>query len=586
LQKSSDAQRFPWSKQMTTRVPGQYPVQQTRGAPSLIERQSKDDALLRTWFPNLSEDARDFFSTQWSKTGLPLAGNYEAAKKLHDQLFRRGAKPVRPRSLSATPRSGSGKSLTERAVHVPSTQAPAPAPDPEIYIDLTDFLTSTATEAKTEEAPASIDATSGMLPEDEALCEELDKALEDWTGALEIAKFASRLDDTSGFREEFTAHCQRLRQIHKKRLKGAENQNALLRERVTAHVSNFLSVAGQSENFVDLEIVATAAKELADYYPDAAPSVDLGRRLAETFRQLMARSDGSGRGMFRRDLMQILTRAIVASDVSSVRALLTTAFQYCDVMDMQVLSESLKKVDKTRHSYDRWAECLEKSLEQTAQMIRNLSMRGSDQEAVQLLRTAVWNANILRPSMPRPRIEGRVLEAYQALSRRGKYLALQTSELKRGLSAILKEALPSTEEADAAQKEIEAFDSNLFALPEVSSGGDILTIIKKLEEAFAQLPEPLAANVAALLHSHIQEFLDSASTSSETPDDRGARREILPGALNYAFIIKGAIVSLAGLLSGDEAFTARSWFGWDPRNPIVEALDNRLEALGARNQDW
>jgi hypothetical protein len=329
--------------------------------------------------------------------------------------------------------------------------------------------------------------------------------------------------------------------------------------------------------------VATAAKELADYYPDAAPSVDLGRRLAGTFRQLVARPDGSRRWLHNHNFTETLANAIAASDVSCARALLTTAFQYCDVMEVQNLSRLLKKVDKTRHSGDRWIECIEKSLEQTAQTIRNLSMRGSDLDAVRLLGIAVGNADGF--SFVRSlAVACGVLEAYRALSRQAKYLALQHSELKRGLSAILKATLPSTEEANAVRKEIEEFDPHLFPLPEVSTGGEIVTIIKKLEEAFANLPEALAGNVGALLHSHIQEFLESASTSSETPDERSAGREVLLGAVNYAVTIEGAIANLVDAFSADEVGAVRSWFVEEHENPITEALDARLWALGA--WDW
>jgi hypothetical protein len=589
--------RFPWSTQMTTRIPG--PSARPTGVAPLLEPQSKDDALLRTWFPNLDEEARDFFSTQWSKTGLPLSGNYETAKKLYDQRFRKGATrsktSVRPRSLSATMPSGSArepKSLTERAVHVPSpsAQAPTPAPDPEIYIDLTDFLASTATEAKTEEAPAPLEAKSGMRPEDEALCKELDKSLEDWTQRLKAAKPASRQRETPDFREEVLAHRQKLHQIHKMYLKRAEDQHPLLRERVSAHVSDFLSVVGQSENFHDLTIVAITAKTLAKYYPDAAPPADFGRRLAETFLQLVARPDGSCRKLVS-SYNQSLLDAIYVSDDSSAEALSTTAFQYCDVTSWEIIRGKLVDADSPRFSFKKHMKCLENALEQTVRTIRNLSMRGSDQEAVKLFEIAVWHsANFSHTRCLR--LANGVLEAYQALSRRAKYLALQDSELKSRLSRAL-EWSPITEEADSVRKEIKDFAPNLFALPEVSNGGYIVSIIKKLEEAFAQLPEALAGNVAALLHSHIQAFLESASTSSENWDERGARHEALLGSLNYAFAIHGAIASLADLLSAGEVRTVESWFDGDHdssgrnlKNPIAQALYVRLRALNVRDVDW
>jgi hypothetical protein len=242
---------------MTTRIPSAS-VRPTGGA-LVVDPQSKDDALLHTWFPDLGEEARDLFSAQWSKTGLPLSGNYVEAQKLYDQLFRKRATPgktsVRPRSLSATLNSGSGrepKSLSGRAVHVPSASTQAPAPPPQKYpeispeiisIDLTDFLAASVIEVKTEETPAPLEAKDAMGPEDEELCKELDKALEDWTPRFnEPAKPRSRQFPTPGFHEEFTAHCKKLRQIYKKRLKGAENQNALLRKHITTHLSDLLSV--------------------------------------------------------------------------------------------------------------------------------------------------------------------------------------------------------------------------------------------------------------------------------------------------------------------------------------------------------
>jgi hypothetical protein len=583
---------------MTTRIPGPS-ARPTGGAPSLVEPQSKDDALLKLWFPKLGKDARDLFSTQWKQTGLPLGGNYEAAKKLHDKLFAKGATAktsVRPRSLSATMPSGSGrkpKSLKERAIHVPNplAQAPAPAPqaEPEIYIDLTDFLASTATEVKTDEAPAMLEAKSAMRPEDEALCKELDKALEDWTQRFKAAKPAPRQRPTPSFREEFMEHCEHLRQIYKICLVGAEDQHPLLREHINAHISDLLAVVGQGENFWDLETIATSAKELRQYYPNAAPRVDLGRRLAETFRQLVVRSDGSRRGiLFEDGLIPALTKAIIASDISSAQALLTTAFQYHHYDALLGLLGPLEKADGTRYSFKKCLECFVNSLEQTVQRICNLSMRGSDREAVELFKTAAETASFFELSSA---VAGRVLEAYQALSRRAKYLALQDLDLKRHLVLDLLQELPSTEKADAVRKEIEDFDPHLFALPEVSTGSDILTIIKKLEEAFANLPESLSGNVGALLHSHIREFLENASASSETPDERGARREILLGALNYAFAIHGAIASLVGLLSADEVRTVTSWFDGDLSvrilgSPITKALKERLKALGARDDDW
>jgi hypothetical protein len=593
--------RFPWSTQMTTRIPGSSARQQTGVAPSLLEPQSKDDALLHSWFPGLAAKALDLFSAEWRQTGLPLSGNYEAAKKLHDQLFREGKTrsktSVRPRSLSATIPSDAGrepKSLTERAVHIPSVSAQESAPvlqkypelSPEIIsIDLTDFLAASVIEVKTEEASASIDATSRMRPEDEELCKELDKALEDWTERFkEIYKHFSRRRPNGYFLDEFRAHRHKLRQIYKTRLKGAEDQNALLLKHVTTHISDLLSIVDQSENFYNLATVAKSAKGLCKYYPDAVPLADLGPRLTETLRQLVARPDGSRREFDFEDgwiLRGFLADAIVASDESSAQALWATAMQYCDSEGTAKFYERLEEADGARFPSSKILEYLESSLEQTARTIRNLSMRGSDQEAVELLRIAVWNVPVSRP----PTISSGVLVAYQALSGRAKYLALKDDKLNRFLSVVL-EVLPSTKEVDAARKEIKEFDPHLFALPEVSTGGEIVTIIKKLEEAFANLPEALAGNVAALLYSHIQEFLEGAATSTESPDERGARREVLLGALNYAFTIKRAIKSLVGLLSADEAFTVKSWFGREHDNPITDALYNRLKALGARDEDW
>jgi hypothetical protein len=728
--RASGLNRFPRSMQMTTRIPGPS-ARPTGGAPSLFEPQSKDDALLRTWFPNLDKKARDFFFAEWRQTGLPLTGNHEAAKKLYDQLFG-GARPskTRPRSLSATLTSESGrkpKPLRERAVHVPSAQAPAPVPEPypEIYIDLTDFLASAATEAKAEEAPATsgsglkpksirqravhvpspstssdsgtdetkssssstssnsgtdetrapLEAKSGILPEDEALCKELDKSLEErtprfrtdrrarlrrvnasrgfeptsaaelrrkWQGqravhvpspstssksdtdeapALLEAKSGMRAEDealckeldkiledwtqrsktykvsasrfaTHGFREEFTAHCQKLRQIYKKCLKGAEDQRALLRARVSEHVSDFLSVAGQSENFLDLEVVATSAKKLLCCYPQAALRVDLGGHLAEAYRQLVSRPDGSRRRIDDKDLIPTLANAIVASDDSSGYALVTTAFQYCGNLEMNDLFRRIEEADRTRYARYKLMKCIENSIEQPAQTILNLSTRGSDEGAAQLFRIAVENASIFPLGQSRPTVAGSVLEAYQALSRRAKYLALQDRDLKRDLSQVLT-ALPGSEEPDAVLTEIKEFDPNLFALPEVSTGSDIVSIIKKLEEPFANLPDVLADNVGALLHSHIQTFLESAGRSGESLDERGARSEVLLGALNYAVTVKGdAIWSLACLLSAGEAGTVRSWFGERSRigekhpNPIAHSLDARLAALRARDEDY
>jgi hypothetical protein len=585
--------RFPWSKQMTTRIPSQSP-QQSRGAPSLIEPQSKDDALLHTWFPGLAEEeTRDFFSAQWSKTGLPLSGNYEAAKKLYDKLFRkRATSAFRPRSLSATMPSDSGckpKPLTERAVHVPSpsTQAPAPAPDPEIYIDLTDFLVTSVIEVKAEEVLAPLETKSGMHPEDEAFCKELDTFLENLTQRFKTRKPDSRLKATPLFRKEFRAHCKKLHKIYEKRLKGTEHQNALLREHVSAHVSDFLSVLGQSENFFHLETIVTSAEELLLRYPQAAPRMeDLGRRLVENFRELVARPDGSRRNT-KEDwkLLESLAN-VIASNVRFAQPLLTTAFQYCHVPEIEKLLKLLEEARVKRsfgHRLEGWCE---DSLEQTARTIRYLSMRGSDQEAGELFMAAIQNARSCFPNYAQTgRFAYRGLKAYEALSRQAKYRALQWPYLKDHLSQALEWWLRGLEEADAVRKEIDEFDPSLFALPEVSTGGQIVTIIKKLEETFVQLPGPLADNVAALLHSHIQEFLDSASTSSESLDERGARREAVLGALNYAFTVEGSIASLADFLSAEEAFTVRSWFSGNHKNPIREAMDARLKALGARDED-
>jgi hypothetical protein len=596
--------RFPWSKPMTTRIPGQYPVQQTRGATSLVEPQSKDDALLRTWFPKLRGSAVECFSAEWRKAGLPLSGNYEAAKKLYDQLFRggktRSKTSIRPRSLSATMPSGAAhkpKPLTERAVHVPSpsAQAPAPAsePCPEIYIDLSDFLASTATEAKTEEAPAPLEAKSSMRLEDEVLCKELDKSLEDWTRRFnKPAGRGSRRHPTTGFREEFMEHCEHLRQIYRICVAGVEDQRALLLEHVSAHVSDLLSVAGQSENFYDLVIVATSAKALLSCYPDAEPRVDLGARLAETFRQRAAQPDGSSRGMFKGDLIDILTNVITATHDSAAQALMATAFQYCEPLVVHGLHKRLREADWTRYQTRKWEEYFRNSLEQTAQTIRNLSMRGSDQHAAELFMRAVRNDPQYWPCGT---TGSGLLKTYQALSGRAKYLALQKWLQDRDLKNHFLNSLPSTEEADAVRKEIEEFPSSL-PLPEVSTGGDVLSIIKKLEEAFANLPGPLADNVAALLHSHIQAFLESASTSSESWDERAARHEVLLGALNYAFTIHRALTNLVDALSADEARTVKSWFDKDDEddrlfgrihgNAISETVDARLKALGARDCDW
>jgi hypothetical protein len=569
--------RFPWSKQMTTRIPGQSPARQ--GAPSLVEPQSKDDALLHTWFPKLGEEeARDLFCARWRQTGLPLSGNYEAAKKLYDRLFPMGATRsktfVRPRSLSAAMPSESErepKSLRARAVHVPSAHAPAPAPqDPEIYIDLTDFLAASVIEVKTEEAPAPLGAKSGMRPEDEALCEQLDKRLRYWTYKFAINKPDPR--PTYDFREEFTEHCEHLFQITKICFKGADDQNALLRKHVSAHISDLLSVAGQCRNFWDLEVIATAAEGLLSCYPDAAPCVDFGHRLVETFRQFVTRPDENRRSSDEDNVSEALCNAIVVGDVSSVKSLQTIAFQYCYHESMKKLLDLLRKRELANSSRNyRSFECFKNSLEQTVQRIRNLSMRGSDRKAAKLFGTAVHNAHLFSANRE---VTGRLLEAYQALSWRAKYLMfkLKSSEL---LYRLARREAPSSEEADTVLREIEEFARNLFALPEVSNGGEIVSIIKKLEEAFAQLSEPLAGNVAALLHSHIKEFLESASTSSESWDERGARHEALLGALNYASTIEGAIKSLVDLLSTDEVRDVRSWIG-SYRNPITLTLNARL----------
>jgi hypothetical protein len=584
---------FPWGTQMTTRIPGPCGRQ---GAPSAVEPQTKDDALLlRAWFPNLRGKALKFFIVEWRKTGLPLSDNHEAANKLHDQLFFKGAPPAdRPRSLLRTLTSGSGfkrKSLEARAVQVPPTPAPAPD-DPETFPEITSIeltFASTATGSTgARKAPATFGAAGGMRPEDpedEELCKELDTILEDWTQWLKIDRAASRQDETPGFREAIAEHCKSLRRLYKARLEGAEDQNILLLE-VTAHISDLLSVVSQSENFHDLAIVAKSATDLLPYYPDAAPHVDLSRRLAETFKQLVVRPDGSRRRVeedckFR----EALANAIIASDVSSARALLTTAFQYCGPEVTTDLCEQLQKADGTRYSRDKRLEYFDSSLEHAVQTIRKLSMRGSDREAVELFRIAVLNAYLFKVDHSNATVASRLLEAYRALSGQPKYQALQDRDLRRALSRIMK-ALPNTEAIDASRNEIKAFKSGLLAPPEISSGGEIVSTIKKLEEDFAKLPDSLAANVGALLRGHIQEFLESASTSSESPDERGVRRETLLGALNYAFAIQGALASLASSLSVDEVRAVRSWFGMYRGGPITEALNARLKALGARDEDW